>query len=45
MEDNYNFRKYWLAYLVPVSPKLVTAQPQLVIVLKMFTEEGGWGGV
>ena len=41
MEDNHNFRLNWLAYLVPASPELVTAQPQLVIVLIMFPEGGG----
>ena len=42
MEDNHNFRVNWLAYLVPASPELVTAQPQLVIVLIMLTEGEGW---
>ena len=36
MNDNHNFRVNWLAYLVPASPELVTAQPQLVIVLIML---------
>ena len=40
MEDNHNFRVNWLAYLVPASPELVTAQPQLVIVLIVLTEGG-----
>ena len=44
MEDNHNFRLNWLAYLVPASPELVTAQPQLVIVLIFFSEGRGLGG-
>ena len=42
MNDNHNFRVNWLAYLVPASPELVTAQPQLVIVLIMLTDVREW---
>ena len=38
MEDNHNVRVNWLAYLVPAFPELVTAQPQLVMILIMLTD-------